>query len=106
MAPWVMHRLAVKLRTVFGRMLAASGHRPVVAFPKIKMMIDMSVKMIRTVVPRSRADEYTAREPLRAIVAIGSAIVGRGFIIPVRTYRRLSNADRDLGGGTMWNSHE
>jgi hypothetical protein len=60
MATWVMHCFAVKLRTMFGWTLAARGHRPVVALPKIETMIDMSVEIARPVVPRSYPDEYTA----------------------------------------------
>ena len=60
MAMRVMHRLAVKFRTVFGRTLAALGHMPVIALAIVQIMIDVSVKMFRPVIPRSRPDEHTA----------------------------------------------
>jgi len=88
MATNIMHRLAVKLCTVFRWALAARGHRPVVAPAIVETMIDVSVEMIRPVVPRSRANENTAREPLRAIVAIWSAAIRTALIIPVRANRR------------------
>ena len=56
----VVHCLAVKLCAVFRWTLAACGHWPVVAFAKVEMMIDVSVEMIRPVIPRPRPDENTA----------------------------------------------
>src|SRR5580704_7323599 len=50
----VMHRLPVKFRAVFGRTLAALGQMPVIALAIVKTMIDVSVKMFRPVIPRSR----------------------------------------------------
>jgi hypothetical protein len=60
MAMWVMHCLAVKLRTMFGWTLAAPRHSPAVALPKVETMIDMSVEITRPVVPRSSPEEYAA----------------------------------------------
>ena len=57
MAMGVMHCLAVKFCTVFRRMLATRGERPVVTLAVVQPVIDVSVKMIRPVIPRSRADE-------------------------------------------------
>lgn len=56
----VVHRLAVKFSTVFCRMLAAPWQRSVVALAKVVVMINVSVEMLRTVIPRSRTDEYPA----------------------------------------------
>jgi hypothetical protein len=106
MAVWVMHGLTVKLCTMLRRTLAASRHGSVVTLPEIKTMIDMSVKMIRPVVPRSSADEYTTGEPLWAIVAIRGAVIRGSFIVSVRACRRFSDADRDLGGRLLRNSNE
>jgi hypothetical protein len=106
MAMWVVHRFAVKLRPVLRWMLAARRHGPVIAFAIVEMMIDVSVEMLRPVEPGSRADENTAREPLRAIVAVRSTVVRGGFVIPVRTNWRLSNADRNLCAGVMRGSQE
>jgi len=60
MTTWVMHGLAVKLCTVFGWMLAASRHRSVIAFAVIEMMVDVSVKMIRPMIPGTRTNKHTA----------------------------------------------
>jgi len=60
MAMYVMHGLAVKLCTVFRWTLAARWHRPVVALAIVETMIDMSIKMIRSVIPGSCPDKNTA----------------------------------------------
>ncbi len=60
MAMYVMHCLAVKLCAVFRCNLAACRQRPVVALAIVETMIDVSVEMIRSVVPRARPDEETA----------------------------------------------
>ena len=59
MAARVMHRLAVKFCTMFRRMLAARWHRPVVALAKVETMIDVSIEVVRPVIPRSSPDKYT-----------------------------------------------
>lgn len=88
MATNIMHRLAVKLCTMFRWALAARGHRPAVALAIVETVIDVSVEMIRPVVPGSRANENTAREPLRAVVAIWSAAIRAALIVPVRANGR------------------
>ena len=56
----VVHRISVKLSTIFGWTLAANRHGPVEAFAIVEMMIDMSVKLFRPMEPWSCADEDTA----------------------------------------------
>ena len=56
----VMHCLAVKLCAVLRRMFSARRHWPMIALAEIEMMIDMSVKMLRPMKPRTRANEYAA----------------------------------------------
>ena len=60
MAMWIMHCFAMKFRTVFGDMLAARGHGSVVALAIVEMMIDVSVEISRSVIPRPGPDEYAA----------------------------------------------
>ena len=60
MTVYVVHCLAVKLCAVFCWALAARWHWPVVAFAKVETMIDVSVEMIRPVIPRPCPDENTA----------------------------------------------
>ena len=78
----VMHCLAVKFRAVFRWMFTARRKTSMVALAIVEMMIDVSVEVIRPVVPRSRADENTARKPLRAIVTIWGTTIRRTFIVP------------------------
>jgi len=101
-----MHRVAPKRGAIFAGTVAPCRRRPVVALPKIETMIDMSVEITRTVIPRSGPDEYTAGEPLRAIIAIRSAVVRRNLIVSVRTNRRYSNADRNLRGSFIGGRYE
>jgi hypothetical protein len=56
-AACVMHGLAVELGTVLGWTLAAGWHGAAVALAKIETMIDVSVEMVRSAIPRSRADK-------------------------------------------------
>jgi len=56
----IVHGISVKLSTMFRRTFAAGRHGPVETLAIVEMMIDMSVKMFRSVEPWSRADEDTA----------------------------------------------
>jgi hypothetical protein len=102
MAAWclmtmcVMHGLAVKLCTVFCWTGAASWQSPVVAFARIEMMIDVSVKTIRSVKPGSRTYEHAACKPLGPIITVRGAVIRRYFVISVRTNRWLADTNRDL----------
>jgi len=96
MSTYIMHRLAVELRTVLGWTLAARWRRPTVALAIVETMINVSVETARPVVPRSCTDEQTAPKPFRAIVAVWSAGIRRGLVVPIWTNRGLSNAERNL----------
>ena len=106
MAMRVVHCLPMKFSAVISPGLAASGIRPVVAMAIIEVMIDVSVEMSRSVIPRPCADEYAVREPFRAIVAVWSAVVGRNLVIAVRALRSYPYAYRNLRGCTMACSQE
>ncbi len=106
MATGVMHSLPVKLCPVITWPLAASGHRPVVTFPKVEMMIDMPVEMISPMEPWADPDKYTAREPLRPIVAVWRAVVRGDLVISVRANGRFANAYRNLRGSTMGSNYK
>ncbi len=54
----VMHRIAVKLPTMFRWSRATLGEAAAIAFSIVKVMIDVSVEVFWPVVPRSRSDEY------------------------------------------------
>ncbi len=96
MAVWVVHGLAMKLRTVLSYVLSPRRQRSMVALAVVEMMVDMPIKMLGTVEPRPSANEDAAGEPFGTVVAIGSAIVRRRFVVSVRTNRRLAYANRHL----------
>jgi hypothetical protein len=102
----VMPGLAVKLRTMFGRMLAAAWIRSVITFTEVEVMVDVSVEMLRPMEPWPCSDKNASIEPLRTIVAIGSAVIGRNFIVSVRAGRWSSYTDRNLGRSFVSGSDE
>jgi hypothetical protein len=60
----------------------------------------MAVEVGRAVKPRAGSEEDAAYEPVGAIVAVGSAVIGWVIEVPIRTNRGRSDAyaDRDLRG--------
>jgi hypothetical protein len=82
-----------------GGVLAAGGIWAVVSMVRMETIVDVALKTLRAVEPRADADEDTAAEPLRAVVAVGSAVVGWNVVIAVGAYRRWSNFDGYLGLG-------
>jgi hypothetical protein len=59
-------------------------------------VVHAAMEILRTVKPRAGADEHAAREPLWTIISGGSASIGNGVIIPIRTVRLHSDADAHL----------
>ena len=57
---WIVHCLAVELRAVIHRVRSTLGEGSMVALPIIQMMVDMAIKVVRSVEPGSRTDEYAA----------------------------------------------
>jgi hypothetical protein len=78
---------------MFHWMLASRWIRSAIALAKVEMMINVSIEMLRPVEPGSSPDEYTTREPLRAIVAIRRAVIGGNLVVSIRTNRRRSDID-------------
>lgn len=93
----VMHGVAVEFAALRCGALAARGHRPVIAVAIVEVVVNVTVETVRTVKPRTSADEDAAREPLRAVVAIRSAIVRGFFVVAVRTDRRWAYLHGNLG---------
>jgi hypothetical protein len=92
----IMHGVPVKLGTVLSGMLVPRGERAVVSLAIVEVMVHVPVEVLRSMEPGSGTDEYATREPLRAIVTIGRAIIRRSLVISVRTNRRFSDADCNL----------
>src|SRR5271154_3525761 len=57
-------------------LVAAGWHGAVVAVVRMEMVVDVAVKAFRAMEPRTSADEDATRKPFRAVVSIGSAVVG------------------------------
>jgi hypothetical protein len=86
---------------VVKRLCTPPGHRTMIAVARIIAVVDMPEEVVWPVEPRACAYEDAVVIPVRAIVAIGSTLVGRIVKISVRAYRSRSYpySDRDLGRG-------
>jgi hypothetical protein len=98
----VTHLVAMEVFHVFGMKISARGFatgriRAVVAILRVIVVIYMTVEVIWAVKPGTRPDEDAAAEPLRAVVAVGSTVIGRYVVVAVWTYRSRANVDAELG---------
>ena len=78
---------------------SAPRQRPAVAMMRIKAVVDMAVKAVRTMEPWASAKKHPTNKPIGPVVAVWSAVI-RGIIeVSVRTYRSRSDvyANRHLG---------
>jgi hypothetical protein len=82
-----------------GGVLAAGRIWAVVSVVRMEMIVDVTLKTLWAVEPRADADEDAAAEPLRAVITVGSAVVGWNVVIAVGAYRRWSNFDGYLSLG-------
>jgi hypothetical protein len=83
----------------FDGVLAAGGTRAGVSVVGMETIIDVAVETLRTVKPGADADEDAAGKPLRAVVAIRSAVVRCDVVVAVGTHGRYSNFDGYLSLG-------
>ena len=101
-----MKVIAVELmKIVIGFGLAAPrGKGAMVAIARIKIVVDRAVKAGMTVEPRTGADEYTAVEPLRTVIAVRGAVI-RGVAVAVGTNRcsPYIHPDGHLSFRPTWN---
>ena len=102
----IVHRSTMKFPTTRGWVFASRWVRPVIAFAKIEMMIDMPIEVLRPVIPGSCTDEDSATKPLRTIEAVWSAIVRRNFVVSVRTNGRRPDLYRNLRRRVVRGSHK
>lgn len=64
----------------------------------IKAVVNVTVKIVGAVKPRTGSDKDTAGEPLGPVVSVGGAVVGRIVEMPIRASRpssASSNVDSD-----------
>ena len=72
----------------------------------VEMIIDMSPEVVWTVVPRSGANEDPVHKPLRSIVSVGCAVIGRVIEIAVRTDGRRADLHSNLGAYSWGGNRE
>jgi hypothetical protein len=79
---------------------AAFRHRTVVAVVWVVAVIYVAVEAVRAMEPWAGTDEDTTGEPVRAVVAIGGAVVGRIVVVAIRADwgRAEVYTDGDLRG--------
>src|SRR6185437_845463 len=70
----------------------------VIAVPRIKAVVHMAVEIAAAVVPGTGADKHAVREPLRTVVAVRSAAIGRIVVVTIGADGRGTNlyAEADL----------
>jgi hypothetical protein len=78
-------------------LLIARRQRSSVPAAGIVPVVDMAVEFVGAVEPATGADENSAIEPIRAIVAIGRAVIGSVIEVPIRARGLHSDTERDLG---------
>jgi hypothetical protein len=76
--------------------LAALRKSSAIAEVRVILMIHVAVETTWPVKPRTSADKQSAVEPLRPIVPIRRAVIGRVIEIPIRAGRRGTDTDGNL----------
>jgi hypothetical protein len=67
------------------RAVAMIWRRAGVSVMNIEMVVHVAAKVSRAVEPRAGTNENAAVEPLRTVVAVGSAVIRREVIVAIRT---------------------
>ena len=94
-----------------GRTFASGRQRSAVSVFGMEPVVDVAAEVFVPMEPGTGADEDASGKPLRSVIAIGSAIVGRDVIVAVGTLGRGSDFDADaylslgMRGGHGDNSH-
>jgi hypothetical protein len=70
-----------------------------IAMVGVVMGVDVPMEVRGAVEPGACSDEDSAGEPLRAVVAVRGAVIGRSFIVAVRACGSYADAYADLGVG-------
>ena len=74
----------------------AGWDRAMVAMVGMEMIIDVAVEAFGAVEPGADADEDASGEPLGAVVAVRSAVVGRDVVVTVGTCGGDADLDSNL----------
>jgi hypothetical protein len=73
------------------------GQRSMIPVVRIIPVVNVAIKAVRAVEPRASSEEHPANKPVRPVVAVGGTVVWGVVEVPVRTHRRYSNVDGNLG---------
>jgi hypothetical protein len=97
----IVHGLPMEFLPMLSRVLTARRETTVVPLPVIQVVIHMPIKMVRSMEPRTRANKYTTRKPLRPIIPIRRAVIRRNLVISIRTNRRFADLHSNLSRGLI-----
>jgi hypothetical protein len=87
-------------------LISTSRKWTMVAVMWIEVVINIAVEVVGAVEPWAGSDEDTAAKPLGAVLPVWSAVV-RGVVeVAIRTSRRCSDIDRDLGWCKAWDAQQ
>jgi hypothetical protein len=67
-----------------------------IAVIRMETVVHVAMEPGGTMKPRACPDEDSSYKPFRAIIPIGSTIVRRHVVVPIRTHRRNSNLNAYL----------
>ncbi len=94
---FVPMRIHTRIRVkVIEWLFAMTRQRAVVTMARIEAIIYVSIKCTAPMEPRPRADKQATVKPIRAVVAIRSAVVRRVIKISIRTHGLRPDVDRNL----------
>lgn len=98
----IAHFIPLKVRNLAGTLsrfgfVAAVRPRTVIAMIRMEMVIHVAMEVRRAMKPWAGANEDAVYKPLRPVVAVGSAIIGRNVVVAVGANRRNSDFDTYLG---------
>jgi len=83
----------------FAGPVATIGKFTMVAMVGMEVIVYVAAEPGGAMKPWAGTDEETAGEPLGTVIAVGGALVGRGFIVSIRTGRCRPDIDADLSFG-------
>jgi hypothetical protein len=77
----------------------AVRQRSSVTVMRIKAVVDVTVKTVRTVEPRACSKKHPANKPIRPVIAVRSTVIRGVIVVPVWAHGSWSDvyADRNLG---------
>ncbi len=94
---FVPMRIHTRIRVeVIEWLFSMTRHRAVVTMARIEAIIYVSIKSTMPMEPRPRANKQATVEPIRAVVAIRSAVVRRVIKVSVRTHWLRPDVDGNL----------